>query len=301
MRTRHRILRAPQSCTEVAGDRLDQRTNTHQHLGPAQGTALGGQSALAVLLFGALKTVADVLMHHVEHHLLQRSREPGTRMIRRRHDDQQPDEERPSKGARKRASQELQDLGEQLIDLPDPLFETLPLPEKLRDAILAARRFPSHGAQLRQRQYIGKLMRKIDTEQIRAALEAHRQKENAATRQFKRIEQWRERLLRDPAALERAARRTPASRRAARAETGRERWRGALDTVARRERRVSCFITCARFSTRQPDERARQRSLRACVLQFPHETAGRHHHGLLLRLGDDASGSGNSRAARRST
>ena len=123
-------------------------------------------------------------------------------MIRRRHDDQQPDEERPSKGARKRASQDLQELGEQLIDLPDPLFESLPLPENLRDAILAARRIASHGAQLRQRQYIGKLMRKIDTEEIRAALEAHRQKENAATRQFKRIEQWRERLLRDPAALD---------------------------------------------------------------------------------------------------
>jgi ribosome-associated protein len=123
-------------------------------------------------------------------------------MIRRRHDVQQPDEERPSKGARKRASQELQDLGEQLIDLPNPLFESLSLPESLRDAILAARRFSSHGAQLRQRQYIGKLMRKIDTEEIRAALEAHRQKENAATRQFKRIEQWRERLLRDPVALD---------------------------------------------------------------------------------------------------
>ena len=123
-------------------------------------------------------------------------------MIRRRHDDQQPDEERPSKGARKRASQDLQELGEQLIDLPEPLFQSLPLPENLRDAILAARRILSHGAQLRQRQYIGKLMRKIDTEEIRAALEAHRQKENAATRQFKRIEQWRERLLRDPAALD---------------------------------------------------------------------------------------------------
>ena len=123
-------------------------------------------------------------------------------MIRRRHNDHPPEDERPSKGARKRASQELQELGEQLIELPDALLEALPLPDSLRDAVLAARRFVSHGAQVRQRQYIGKLMRKIDTEAIRAALEAHRQKENAATRQFKRIEQWRERLLRDPAALE---------------------------------------------------------------------------------------------------
>ena len=123
-------------------------------------------------------------------------------MIRRRHDDHLPDQERPSKGSRKRASQGLQDLGEQLIELPDALLDALPLPENLRDAVLAARRFPSHGAQLRQRQYIGKLMRKIDTQQIRIALEAHRQKENAATRQFQRIEQWREHLLRDPTALD---------------------------------------------------------------------------------------------------
>ena len=122
-------------------------------------------------------------------------------MIRRRHDDQLSDEERPSKGARKRASQELQDLGEELIDLPDALLETLPLPENLRDAVLAARRFTSHGAQLRQRQYIGKLMRKIDTDEIRVALAAHRQREHAATRQFQRLEQWRERLLTDPSAL----------------------------------------------------------------------------------------------------
>jgi ribosome-associated protein len=122
-------------------------------------------------------------------------------MIRRRHDDQLPDEERPSKGARKRASQELQDLGEELIELSDALLDTLPLPENLRDAVLAARRFTSHGAQLRQRQYIGKLMRKIDTDEIRVALQAHRQKENAAARQFQRIEQWRARLLTEPAAL----------------------------------------------------------------------------------------------------
>src|SRR5262245_59729494 len=122
-------------------------------------------------------------------------------MTRRRHEDQPADQERPSKGARKRASQELQDLGEELIDLPDALFDALPLPDNLRDAVLAARRFPSHGAQLRQRQYIGKLMRKIDTDEIRSALQSHRQKVNAATRQFQRIEQWRERLLRDPSAV----------------------------------------------------------------------------------------------------
>jgi ribosome-associated protein len=119
-------------------------------------------------------------------------------MNRRRDDDLEPDEERPSKGARKRAAADLQQLGEELISLPDAVLEELQLPENLRDAVLAARRFPSHGAQLRQRQYIGKLMRKIDAEAIRAAIEARHRQQDAATRQLKRIEQWRERLLREP-------------------------------------------------------------------------------------------------------
>ncbi len=47
------------------------------HLTILSGTLLGANSALAVLLFGGLKTGADVLMHHVEHRLLQRAaREP---------------------------------------------------------------------------------------------------------------------------------------------------------------------------------------------------------------------------------
>jgi Family of unknown function (DUF6498) len=37
------------------------------------GTALGNNSALAVLMFGTLKTGADVLMHYIEHRVLQRS------------------------------------------------------------------------------------------------------------------------------------------------------------------------------------------------------------------------------------
>ncbi|HZF26920.1 MAG TPA: ribosome biogenesis factor YjgA [Steroidobacteraceae bacterium] len=121
-------------------------------------------------------------------------------MIRRRHDDLETDQERPSKSARKRAAEDLQQLGEELISMSEAVLEELPLPENLRDAVLAARRFPSHGAQLRQRQYIGKLMRKIDAEAIRAAVRTRQQQQDAAARQFKRIEQWRERLLREPEA-----------------------------------------------------------------------------------------------------
>lgn len=106
-------------------------------------------------------------------------------------------DERPSKSARKRHSDELQALGEELIGLSQAELDAIELPETLRDAVLLARRITKHGGLYRQKQYIGKLMRKIDAEPIRAALEARRQRARLEARRFHRIEQWRDQLLRD--------------------------------------------------------------------------------------------------------
>jgi len=103
--------------------------------------------------------------------------------------------ERPSKSELKRRSSDLQDLGEALIELSESELAALPLPEQLRDAVLLARRITKHGGLYRQKQYIGKLMRKIDVEPIRAALDARRDRERAEALRFRRIEQWRDRLL----------------------------------------------------------------------------------------------------------
>jgi ribosome-associated protein len=120
------------------------------------------------------------------------------------------DSERPSKSERKRRSDDLQSLGEALIDLPDAELNALPLPDALRDAVLLARKITKHGGQYRQRQYIGKLMRKIDAEPIRAALEAKRERERIESLRFRRIEQWRDRLLQEGAsAIERLAAEVP--------------------------------------------------------------------------------------------
>ncbi|MET0986159.1 MAG: ribosome biogenesis factor YjgA [Steroidobacteraceae bacterium] len=108
--------------------------------------------------------------------------------------------ERPSKSERKRQSDELQRLGEELIDLPQAVFDDLPLPDELRDAVALARRITKHGGLYRQRQYIGKLMRKIDAEPIRAALDQRRDRGRAAALQFRRAEQWRDRLITEGAA-----------------------------------------------------------------------------------------------------
>ena len=102
---------------------------------------------------------------------------------------------RPSKSERKRAAHAAQDLGEALIALRDAELEALGLPERLSEAIRAARRIGSRAAGARQRQYIGKLMREIDVEPIRAALAARSERDAMETQLFKRAESWRERLM----------------------------------------------------------------------------------------------------------
>ena len=77
---------------------------------------------------------------------------------------------KPSKSARKREYIALQQLGEELLKIKEPDLLGMQLDDDLLDAVLEARRIKTHGALRRQKQYIGKLMRKIDPEPIRAAL-----------------------------------------------------------------------------------------------------------------------------------
>lgn len=77
---------------------------------------------------------------------------------------------KPSKSARKREHLALQKLGEELIALKPGDLKGLSLDESLLEAVMAARHIKSHGALRRQKQYIGKLMRHIDPEPIRAGL-----------------------------------------------------------------------------------------------------------------------------------
>jgi ribosome-associated protein len=107
----------------------------------------------------------------------------------------EPGAEPPSKSARKRAAHAAQQLGESLIALRDVELDALALPPKLSEAIRAARRISSRAAAARQRQYIGKLMREIDPEPIRAALTARSAPAAREAELFKRIERWRERLI----------------------------------------------------------------------------------------------------------
>src|SRR5258707_1644415 len=126
------------------------------------------------------------------------------------------EEQRLSKSARKRDGASLQELGVKLSALPDQEIKALDLPDNLFVALRDLRRLPSHGAQIRQRQYIGKLMRDIDPEPVLAKLAERKQRHDLEIRHFQQIERWRDRLLSDPGSgLDELLRAHPQSDRAA--------------------------------------------------------------------------------------
>jgi ribosome-associated protein len=103
----------------------------------------------------------------------------------------------PTKGELKRRAQTVQELADRLIEAPEPLVAGLGLPEEIADAVALARRITRHGARLRQRQFVGKLLRKTDPEPIRAALDAQAQATRLAAARFRRAERWRDRLVQE--------------------------------------------------------------------------------------------------------
>ncbi len=106
-----------------------------------------------------------------------------------------------SRTKKKEAVEELQRLGAALIALPARELDALDLPAVLLAAVREAQRITSHGAKRRQVQFIGKIMRKLDPAPVRAAVASIAGQSAAARARQKRLEQWRERLLADDAAL----------------------------------------------------------------------------------------------------
>ena len=70
----------------------------------------------------------------------------------------------PSKSQRKREMNELQTVGEKLLDLNNKQLKTLELPKDLAEAVSLAQRLKKTEALRRQVQFIGRLMRELDEE-----------------------------------------------------------------------------------------------------------------------------------------
>ena len=114
----------------------------------------------------------------------------------------QPEQTPLSKTQRKRAMEELQDTGEALVALPDDRLKRVDLPDDLREAIAMAQRMTRQDeARRRQMQYIGRLMREVDIEAIRAALADARGDSAAETARLHKLERLRNELLDDEATL----------------------------------------------------------------------------------------------------
>ena len=110
-------------------------------------------------------------------------------------------ERRPSKSQLKREMTELQDLGERLLKLQPSKLRALPIPPELLEAVELAQRINSREGLRRQRQFIGRLMRAVDAQPLRAALDGDGAQHRAEVALMHAAEHWRERLLTESDAL----------------------------------------------------------------------------------------------------
>lgn len=114
-----------------------------------------------------------------------------------------------SKTRRKKEMTALQDVGKELVRLSPEQLARIEMPAELRQALADARRFTKHEAVRRQLQYIGRLMRDIDSGPIVEQLAALKAPSRRQTALFHVAEKWREALLADAEAVTRFAQEFP--------------------------------------------------------------------------------------------
>lgn len=101
---------------------------------------------------------------------------------------------RPNKTQIKREIRMFNDLGKELIALPDSAFKKIPLSDVMIEAIADAKRF-SRGALQRQLRRIANLLQHEDVAAITQELARQKQPSKQQTAEFHQIEQWRDRLI----------------------------------------------------------------------------------------------------------
>lgn len=111
--------------------------------------------------------------------------------------EKKPIVESVSKTKLKAEADAQQAIGKKLVDLPKDRLMKLNLPEALLEAVLEAKRITANGAIRRQMQYLGRLMRDIDSTAIVDQLQRWEGKHNEENARFHTLERWRTRLLSD--------------------------------------------------------------------------------------------------------
>jgi len=111
------------------------------------------------------------------------------------YDDINPDDYILSKSQVKRDMHALQALGESLIDMNEKQLANIPLSDTMLDAIYIARKLPPKEARRRQVQYIGRLMREGNHEEIQAAVDKMQNRSDLYIHRQHQIERYRDLLI----------------------------------------------------------------------------------------------------------
>ncbi len=107
---------------------------------------------------------------------------------------------RPNKEQLKRDLKALHDLGRELVELPKIHFSSLPVSERMREEVFAAKKFKKSALQ-RQLRLISGLMLEEDTIAIREALRLIKLPHKRSVEQFHQLETWRDQLIKGDHAL----------------------------------------------------------------------------------------------------
>lgn len=122
-------------------------------------------------------------------------------------------DEGPSKSELKRQMTERQKLAEVLAGLSSDALKTIPLDEAIKDAIAETNKIKSFEAIRRHKQYLGKLMRFLDEEELDAIqrrLDAIQGVSKAETAKLHFLESYRDRLITDDEAFTKMIEQYPA-------------------------------------------------------------------------------------------
>ena len=109
-------------------------------------------------------------------------------------DNEHFDEDFKSKSAVKRELEAIRKMGSRLVDLPADQLNSLSDPD-LISAVQQAQKISKGSARKRQIQYIAKLLRQGNEEEVAALLERNDSSSREHTLKFHQLERWREQLM----------------------------------------------------------------------------------------------------------
>lgn len=102
---------------------------------------------------------------------------------------------RPNKTQLKREADALAELGKRLAELDKGTLQQLNLPTELLRAVEEVKAIRAHSARKRQLKLIGKILRGMETAELKAWFEERDSSHRSSVDAFHEVERWRDRLI----------------------------------------------------------------------------------------------------------